>query len=222
MNKHQSIITIHRGRLEVWVSEDKTQELSRSFQANHYIRMPGILGEDLLNELHQQIAGSEWEEMVHDQIGVEVCLMDKGIVGLMNFLFNDQELFSFLDAVTGCGSIGSFTGRVYRMIPESGHYDSWHGDVGENRLLALSINLGREPYEGGVLQIRRSHSGEKPVMVPNTGFGDAILFRIAPGLEHCVTAVSGKTSKTAFAGWFRSEPDFFASLEGFLTDGNGK
>lgn len=32
----------------------------------------------------------------------------------------------------------------------------WHSDDEQDRLIALSINLGRSPYEGGVLQIRRA------------------------------------------------------------------
>jgi hypothetical protein len=38
--------------------------------------------------------------------------------------------------------------------------------------------------------------------VNNTGFGDAILFRISKDLEHRVTEVVGEVAKTAYAGWF--------------------
>jgi 2OG-Fe(II) oxygenase superfamily len=78
-------------------------------------------------------------------------------------------------------------------------------------LLALSINLGKQSYEGGVLEIRR-HKSQESVQVVNTEFGDAILFRLADYLEHRVTNVEGTVPKTAFAGWFRSQPDFWASL----------
>ena len=42
------------------------------------------------------------------------------------------------------------------------------------------------------------------------GNGDAIIFRLASHLQHRNTNVTGSTPKTAFAGWFRSDPpDFF-------------
>jgi hypothetical protein len=49
--------------------------------------------------------------------------------------------------------------------------------------------------------------------VANTGPGDALLFRIARHLTHRVTPVDGTADKTAFAGWFRSEPEFIALLK---------
>jgi hypothetical protein len=38
--------------------------------------------------------------------------------------------------------------------------------------------------------------------LPNTEPGDAIFFRIAPALQHVVSAVEGMVPKTAYAGWF--------------------
>lgn len=46
----------------------------------------------------------------------------------------------------------------------------------------------------------------------NTGFGDAILFRVDKNLEHRVSELQGSAAKTALAGWFESEPDYRALL----------
>ena len=97
------------------------------------------------------------------------------------------------------------------MVPGGGHYDSWHGDEGFDRMVAMSVNLSSKPYEGGVLQIRDNNTAGILHEVANTGFGDAILFRIGPGLTHRVTTVEGSLPKTAFAGWFRSRP-FYRDL----------
>ena len=206
------MITIHNSGMDLSLTDEEVQNSHEDFQRNHFLRLPKILSSQLLEEFYLRIANGEWEERVHDNIGLEVCLKEKGIVALLNFLLNDQSLFRLLEKITGCNRIGSFSGRVYRMAPDSGHYDSWHTDVGEHRLLALSINLGKESYDGGVLEIRRHKSPEGSVQVPNTGFGDAVLFRLAEGLEHRVTNVEGAVPKTAFAGWFKSEPDFWSSL----------
>jgi hypothetical protein len=97
------------------------------------------------------------------------------------------------------------------MIASEGHYDSWHTDLGDDRLLAFSMNLGKKTHEGGVLQIQ-TKSADTLIEVPNPDFGDAILFEISSELKHRVTNVKGPVPKTAFAGWFKSSPDLWASL----------
>jgi hypothetical protein len=34
-----------------------------------------------------------------------------------------------------------------------------------------------------------------------------VIFRIAPELQHRVSAVEGDAAKTSYAGWFVSDPD---------------
>jgi hypothetical protein len=74
----------------------------------------------------------------------------------------------------------------------------------------MSVNLGRQIYSGGVLQIRESESGRIVHEVANTGFGDAVVFRLSHGLKHRVTDVQGGVPREAFAGWFKSEPEFLS------------
>jgi predicted 2-oxoglutarate/Fe(II)-dependent dioxygenase YbiX len=76
-------------------------------------------------------------------------------------------------------------------------------------LVALSLNLNTVAYAGGTLELREVES-KKSVQLPNITFGDAILFRVADYLEHRVTPVEGAEPKTAFAGWFRTTPDYCA------------
>ena len=99
-------------------------------------------------------------------------------------------------------------GALYRMHASDEHYDSWHHDCAHSRMIAVSINLSSDVYSGGVLQIRERESGAIVHEVANTGVGDAIVFRVSPDLEHRVTAVKGAVAKTAYAGWFCSEPVF--------------
>ena len=118
-----------------------------------------------------------------------------------------------VERITQCGSISVFDGRIYRMAPGTDHYDSWHDDTNDNRLVGMSVNLGSLPYLGGVFQLRKNSCEEILCEVPNVVQGDAILFRISPELKHRITPVQGTQPKTAFAGWFRSAaPDFFSEL----------
>ena len=133
---------------------------------------------------------------------------------LLHFLINNQSLFDVMQKITGCAPIGCFEGRVYRVVPNSGHHDAWHSDMVDHRLVALSINLSEEVYSGGVLQIRGRNSKRILCEVANTGLGDAIIFRLAGHLEHRITEVEGTVAKTAFAGWFKSQPSFLSLLKG--------
>ncbi len=85
------------------------------------------------------------------------------------------------------------------------------------RLVAISINLSEEIYSGGILQIRERNVEKFLHEVANVGFGDAILFRVADQLVHRITEVTGEASKTAFAGWFKSQPSFLSLLKGSST-----
>jgi hypothetical protein len=128
---------------------------------------------------------------------------------LLLFLMNDPHLFELIQRVTGCDRIGRFDGRVYRMDPSA--YSGWHDDIGDHRMIAMSLNLSREPYAGGVLQLRERHSRQILHEAPNRGPGDAILFRVADHLQHQITPVEGAVSKLAFAGWFKSSPGLFTA-----------
>lgn len=48
--------------------------------------------------------------------------------------------------------------------------------------------------------------------VRNTGFGDALLFRISENLVHRVQGVTGEHPKIAFAGWFVQGEDILPAI----------
>jgi hypothetical protein len=51
----------------------------------------------------------------------EACLReDSSMLGLLWFLLNDDRVFRAVEAVTGCPTIGSFEGRVYRFTESLG------------------------------------------------------------------------------------------------------
>jgi hypothetical protein len=191
-------------------SNEHLNELRSQFNQQHYLRLPELLEPELLNFIQARIDGGEFYERVHQAIGPnkELCLTGNAASGALFCLMNDERLFQIIQSITECELPRCFEGRVYRAIPNHGHNDAWHDDIGENRLIGLSINLSREVYSGGVLQIRNRDSGEMVAEVANVGAGDAIVFRLARYLEHRITEVKGAISKTAFAGWFRSQPDW--------------
>jgi hypothetical protein len=194
-----------------WTDAD-LRRLRLEFDARHCIHLPSLLDVDDVRFVRGQIDRGVFREKIHDSIGVEECLAQNAGLHLLNFLANDGRFFRLVQRLTGCDPIGAFIGRIYRMIPGAGHYDSWHTDCVAHRMVGMSVNLSAGVYAGGVFQLRPRGSTGIPVEAPNTGAGDAIMFRIDPHIEHRVTAVEGTVAKTAFAGWFVSEPRFFDLL----------
>ncbi len=137
----------------------------------------------------------------------------------LQLLFNDAALFDVVGRITGCAGLRCFDGRVYRLQSEAGHYDSWHSDAGKNRCVAVSVNLSPQPYDGGRLEIRHASSTAADYVVSPAPFGSAVMFRISPALRHRVTPVTGTQPRTAFAGWFCTEPAFEDGLFASLTNG---
>ncbi|HUP76881.1 MAG TPA: 2OG-Fe(II) oxygenase [Acidimicrobiales bacterium] len=127
---------------------------------------------------------------------------------ILMWLLNDRTLFAAVQRITGCGSIGSFGGRVYRLDPSVYHTKTWHSDTGDARLVGLSINLGSQPFTGGELEIRDAKSHDILSTVHNVVPGDAVMFRIDKALQHRLANVRGDVAKTACAGWFKAQPVF--------------
>jgi 2OG-Fe(II) oxygenase superfamily len=194
-----------------WTEAD-LRRLRTQFDERHCIRLPSLIDADEFAYVQRQFDRAVFADKRHGNIGVEVCMQENPALNLLNFLTNDDRFFHLVEQLTGCGPIGTFVGRVYRMIPGSGHYDSWHSDFVEHRMIGMSLNLSDDEYSGGVFQLRPKESDAILIEAPNTGAGDAILFRIASDIVHRVTEVEGTVPKTAFAGWFVSEPKFLDLL----------
>jgi 2OG-Fe(II) oxygenase superfamily len=189
-------------------------ELRREFVERDCAVLRGFLQPALLEELLPHVERSGFRQRAHGHIGTEDSMEAGGPLASLLLAANDPRLFEFVMEVTGCGAIGCFDGRVYRLDPARGHGDSWHSDVGDNRLVAMSVNLTPGRYEGGVLQIRDQLSGEVTAEVDGTALGDAVIFRIAERLRHRVSQVKGDVPRIAFAGWFKSAPTFRSVLAG--------
>ncbi len=174
------------------------------FEQHNYLRLPGFVESRLLRLIQRHLRSAGFEERTHS-VGRELTLSDRPLANVFHVLMNDPKLFRLIRQVTGCGRIGCFTGRLYQMVARQGQDFHWHNDLLDDRKVAISVNLSDAPYRGGTLQIRDTSSRAREV-VPNLGFGDAIIFRVAGHLVHRVTPVTGKFPKTALTGWFRARP----------------
>ncbi len=195
---------IQIGRREVRLpSESEVRQFAAAFARDHFIRAPQLIDPELFDPIADGIQSAEYRLREDDDPGTDLRLVDHRLDGALVFLLSDPAIFTIVERVTACPPIRSFVGSVFRM-DAGAHYDEWHDDIAEGRVVALSLNVSRRPYNGGTLQIRRT--GETAIVreVPNRRYGDAVLFRIAEDLEHRVTPVAPGPPRIAFAGWFRT------------------
>lgn len=207
---NQPIVQLTRQGTVFCGSSEGLEQLRSQFEGQHYFRLPQLIEPALLDLIQLQIDSGQFYERVHEHIdsNKELCLQENAATGALLFLVNDERLFELIQQVTKCGRVRSFGGRIYRANPNNGHHDAWHNDMGENRLVGMTVNLSRTQYAGGNLQLRDCETRATISEIPNTGAGDAVVFRLANNLQHRISEVKGGASKTAFAGWFRAQPDF--------------
>jgi len=182
------------------------------FRRSHCALLPSLVEPALVASLQEQVDRGTFFTKRHGDAAIELCLAPDATVGFLHFLVNDVAVYRLIEDVTGAAPVRCFFGRVYRHLPGTDHHHAWHGDVTEHRTVGMSINLGRDAYVGGAFEIRRFGEPSTVTSLTNTVPGDAILFRLDETLEHRVTALGGSVSKTAFAGWFRREPDYLQAL----------
>jgi Coenzyme PQQ synthesis protein D (PqqD)/2OG-Fe(II) oxygenase superfamily len=184
------------------------EELRRQFAEQPYVELPGFVAPALLSIVERAVNAGDFAHRAHPGIGEELCLESGPATAACQLVFNDAALLDVVTQIAACSALRCFDGRVYRLEPQAGHYDSWHSDASDDRMVGFSVNLSRDPFSGGVLEIRRAVSQQAEYAVPSVAFGSAVLFRISPALRHRVTPVRGGAARTAYAGWFRASPDF--------------
>jgi len=207
------MLQISRSGVVVSGSEADIERARAEFEKQDWVRLPAILDRELLQIAQSQLGESQFEEK-SASLYRELTVADSALPFALLLLVNNRRLFELIEEITRCGHIGCFRGRIYRIVPGANHHVEWHTDLNGTRLLALSVNLNTEPYEGGVLSIREAATERILCELTNSGFGDAILFRIDERLQHRVSDVEGTVAKTALAGWFESAPDYRTLLMG--------
>ncbi len=203
LTRHGAVVSGSAADLEV---------LRRRFDREHCLRLPKLVGSEVLALLQPMLEAAVFRPQHYEEVGSELRMQPNVADDLLHFLANDPKLYAFVRQVAGCGRVGCFSGRIYRMVSTPGHAFVWHDDMVAGRMAALSINLSAQAYSGGLLEIRDAKSKEFLYRSSRLDWGDALLIRVAERLEHRVTPLEGDAPKTAFAGWFQSQPDFYALL----------
>ncbi len=207
--RKKSLIFLARSGAINKASASEIQCLRRRFDKHHYVYLPGFLNGELLKELSQGLENAGTYR-VHDRDGSESTIEENPATATFLFLANDPVLLRAMEQITGAGRLGCFMGRCYRLNASAKDAMRWHDDLVDSRRVAISVNMGRDLYAGGVLKIRHRWTKKALEEAPNKVFGDAVIFRVASFLEHCVSPVEGAHAKIAFTGWFHAGKSLFS------------
>jgi hypothetical protein len=188
-----------------FVHDEQLDAARDRFATNHCVVLKKLLEPALVEMAQRHIEQTPWLRTdFDDDIGTELTLDNEaGIARALSFVVNTPEFLNVIRIITGREHISEFMGRVYRLSGGPQHHLSWHNDTQvPMRYVGFSINLSTDVFRGGTFELRDARTLARLAQVNNTGFGDAILFRISKDLEHRVTEVVGEVAKTAYAGWF--------------------
>ena len=200
------MIQVTRSGVRLAASEAELDTLAATFTATHLLRLPNFFDAELGDLIDRRLSQASFTARRDGDLVIEDTLADEDLFAMCLFVLNDPRLFALIDRLTQCGPFASFTGRIYRRgepTRPGEHYYEWHDDVFEDRRVALSVNLGRSKYGGGMLQIREAGTEPPLIQAANVQYLEALLIRIRPGLEHRVAPVAGPVPRTVLAGWFR-------------------
>lgn len=202
------------------IDKKSIEQYKAEFTNTGCVFLPGLLEhkvlQNFINKLSKTPFETKYETEQAGKFGKVLYVPPQSpVMYAFHMLFNNAELFTAIEAVTGCGQIGNFAGRIHRSEEAENHKIDWHGDNADNRLLAMTLSLGEERYTGGRFEMRKKGSSQLLREFGQLEAGDAIIFKIAPDLEHRLTELeTGR--RTVGVGWFRSEPDQKTFMANYL------
>lgn len=177
-------------------------KMPEAFSTRRFGVIDNIVRTDVLRKIVARVESGDYCQTKY-KVGSELSPSNPALADLLNFMLNDPYVIARFKHLSGGGDIRFFRGRIYKLLPGAqDHGFVWHDDRDERgRKLGVSLNLSENGFKGGEFQLRRK---DGPILAKfrNDRFGQAIVFQIAPDLQHRVTPLKGKRSRLVFAGWF--------------------
>ncbi len=199
--------------VEIAGSPERLSEAREEFEGRKLIHLPGLLSEELADTVRAGIERDGFEEpdVATGDASIFRGAYQGGKVGqdlrqgpvaqVIADRTNDPRLLSFVQTIIGSPPLAKCVGRVFRLFPMDDDLP-WHTDAEGGRLADLIIDLSAVQHEGGRFEMRDARTGEIFNAVDTMAFGDGLLIRISPEIEHHYKAVTGSIPKVTFSGWF--------------------
>lgn len=181
--------------------------LAAQFAQRHVLELPDLIQPDVLGALAPAIQAMRFVPRAEEGVGPRLRERPTRVGNLLCLLLRRQELRDWLTRITGVSPLLAVNGAVARFESGGGQNLDWHNDRDRSgRVLAVTINIGSAPYEGGLFQMRRCDTGEVLFEHSHRRPGSALVFRVSKALEHRVTPVSAGGPRTVFSGWYLRKP----------------
>jgi hypothetical protein len=201
--------------VDVTDSSSKLAEARAEFETRRMLRLPGLLSPELAEKVRRGLDQDGFEEppaldasspdavyrgaYQGGKVGFDLRPGDTARV--IKERTNDPRLLAFVQTITGSPPLTRCIGRVFRIFPMPDDLP-WHTDAEGGRLADLIIDLSSPKHEGGLFQMRDAHTQQIFNEVGDLEFGDGLLIKISPDIEHHYKAVTGTSPKATFSGWF--------------------
>ena len=184
-----------------------------AFKERHLARLSNFVEPSLLGTMKAMLDAGTFHHADHTAqddnrkcfvLATELRLELNDPLGkLLRFITCRTDLYQAIgELIDADDAIHGFFGRCFKRLPE--HYDGWHQDSIEGRLVGLSLGLQPEPFVGGEFQMTNSKTGVTTTFPPPS-FGEATIFDISPHLIHRVRRVKTETPRISWAGWFTKD-----------------
>jgi hypothetical protein len=200
--------------VEITASPARLSEASEEFERQKLIYLPGLLSPALADTVRVGIEEDGFEEPeatteaaasvyrgAYQGAKVGQDLRPGAAAQVIADRTNDPRLLQFVQTITASPPLTKCIGRVFRLFPMADDLP-WHTDAEGGRLADLIIDLSAVQHEDGRFEMRDARTSEIINAVDTMAFGDALLIRISPEIEHHYKAITGSIPKVTFSGWF--------------------
>jgi hypothetical protein len=200
--------------VEITAAPEKLSQANAEFERQKLLHLPGLLSPELAEKVRTGIEQDGFEEPelktgaaasiykgAYQGVKVGLDLRRGETADVIADRTNDATLLRFVETITGSPPLERCVGRVFCLDPMEDDLP-WHTDAEGGRLADLIIDLGAVKHEGGRFEMRDARTQEILNTVDSMEFGDGLLIRISPDLEHHYKAITGSIPKVTFSGWF--------------------
>lgn len=180
------------------------ERLAAGFAQTPALACRDILDADLLDRVRDLCRRARFLVDVVPDVGVREVETPPVAGATLTVLLQRPELRDWIRRATGTAPLGQVKGSVAQSRPSGGQQLDWHDDgeaAGTDRLLAITVNLGDEPFAGGAFELRSRRTGAI-VRFQHDRPGSALIFAVRPDLEHRVLPVTDGGPRRVFGGWF--------------------
>src|SRR5690348_14400548 len=118
------MIRITRGGTQIDMTSDDRERLRAEFVRQQAILLPQFVAPDLIGLLMDRLEKSTFHDAEREEqqvVGTRQLAEDHLVVALLHLLCSEDKLRALVGELTGCGRVLGFYGRLYRLLPQSGH-----------------------------------------------------------------------------------------------------